>query len=165
MTPRNIRTLAIALAVSVGLNLFLGGMIASAWLAKRQYQARGGEIATLARPFDLRRGFEAVGPQARALAREIRTRHAAPLREAGQEMREARGEIRELLTAEPLDAAALRDALSRMRAASGAAQAQMHAALLEVLQGLSPEDRQRFLRAALQGRAGGGERRRVRPGG
>ena len=37
MSSPTARRLAIALAVSVGLNLFLSGMIASAWIAKRHY--------------------------------------------------------------------------------------------------------------------------------
>ncbi len=159
-TPRR---LAIALAVSVGLNLFLSGMIASAWIAKRHYAGAERPAASLAGGFDVRRGFEAAGPEARPLAREIRRDHGPRLRAAGREVQAARQAVGALLRSDDLDPAALRDALAGLRRATDEAQTAMHEVLIETMTRLDAEQRRAFLDAALQRRPRPGERR-PRPG-
>lgn len=155
MKDRVTRRLAIGLAVSVGFNLFLGGMIASAWIAKRTYEPHRASIAGLAGPFDLRRGVAELDPSSRDIVRQISARHRETLHQAGREMREARRAVREALTADEIDRAELDAALAGMRRSMDAAQVEMHSALADIAMALGPDERQHFLRAALSRRHGG----------
>lgn len=160
------RKLAIALMISVGLNLFLGGMIASAWIAKRHYGDRHGRppVAGPAGDFNFRGGIEALGREARPMAREIRREYAPRFREAGRAMHEARREVGRILRADELDAAALEAALADLRGKSDAAQAVMHEVLVKTMSSLSPDQRRKFLEAAMQPRWPRGDRRLPPPG-
>ena len=151
MTMPSNRKLAIALAISIGLNLFLVGAIASAWLVKRQYGAlRPPPQAGMAGDFDFRGGLAALGGEARPLAREIRREHGPRLREAGKAMQEARREVGRMLRAEEMDPAALDKALADLRKRSDEAQAAMHEVLMESITRLTPDQRRLFLEAAMQ---------------
>lgn len=166
MNGRVTRRIAIALAVSVGLNLFLGGMIASAWIAKRTYEPRGNQTAGLAGSFDLRGGIAELDPSSRDIVRQVRVRHGETLRQAGRDMRQARRAVQQVLMADQIDRAALDRALAEMRRSMDAAQVEMHAALADIATALEPDERRRFLRAALNNRRGPGregrpERRRL----
>lgn len=153
------RKLAIALAASIGLNLFLGGMITSAWIAKRHYAERFDRpAAALAGGFDVRRGFEALGGDAGPMAREIRREYGPRLRESGRGMRAARGAVAELLRADELDPAALRAAFRDLRQASDGAQAVMHELLIETMSNLTADQRRAFLDAAMRGAGRDGRR-------
>jgi uncharacterized membrane protein len=154
------RKLAIALAISVGLNLFVGGMITSAWITKRHYAGRPDRppAAALAGRFDLRGGFEAVGRDARPMAREIRREYGPRMREAGEAMQEARRTVGEILRGDELDPEALDAAFAELRQASDAAQATMHRILLETMTRLTPEQRRAFLEGATRGRPPRGDR-------
>ena len=159
MTMPSTRKLAIALAVSIGLNLFLGGAIASAWLVKRQYGGlRPPPQAGMAGDFDFRGGLAALGGKARPLAREIRREHGPRLREAGKAMQDARREVGRRLRADAIDPVALDKALSDLRERADEAQAVMHEVLMEAITKLTPDQRRKFLEAATR-RGPGGDRR------
>lgn len=158
------RRLAIGLAVSVGLNLFFGGMIASAWITKRAYHSGDGpRVAGLAGPFDLRRGVAELDPPSREIVRQLREGHRESFRQAGRNMREARRAVRQALTADEIDRAELDHALAEMRRSMDAAQAEMHTALADIATALEPDERRRFLRAALSRHGGRREGRAERP--
>ena len=160
MTTRAARRLAIALAVSIGLNLFLSGMIASAWMTKRHYADRHGRppVSGLAGTFDFRGGLEAAGPEARPLAREIRRAYGPRLRESGRAVRDARKRVGEILQGDALDRAALAAAFRDLRQATDAAQATMHEVMIETMTRLTPEQRRAFLEGATQKRPRRGDR-------
>ena len=159
MTMPSTSKLAIALAVSIGLNLFLGGAIASAWLVKRQYGGlRPPPQAGMAGDFNFRGGLAALGGEARPLAREIRREHGPRLREAGKAMQDARREVGRMLRAEEIDPAALDKTLSDLRERADEAQAVMHQVLMEAITKLTPDQRRKFLEAAMQ-RGPRGDRR------
>lgn len=163
MTMPSTRKLAIALAISIGLNLFLGGAIASAWLVKRQYGEAPPPRAGMAGDFDFRGGLAALGGEARPLAREIRRKYGPRLREAGKAMHDARREAGRMLRADDIDPAELDKTLSALRARSDEAQAVMHGVLMEAMTNLTPDQRREFLEAAMRrGRRGD---RRPPPGG
>jgi uncharacterized membrane protein len=151
------RKLAIALAISVGLNLFVGGMITSAWITKRAGPERPAAAAQAGK-FDLRGGFEAVGRDARPIAREIRREYGPRMREAGEAMQHARRAVGEILRGDELDPEALDAAFAELRQASDAAQATMHRILLETMTRLTPEQRRAFLEGATRGRPPRGDR-------
>lgn len=145
------RKLAIALAISIGLNLFLGGAIASAWLVKRHYAGLRPPLqAGMAGDFNFRGGLAALGNEARPLAREIRREHGPRLREAGKEIREARQDIARLLRADTIDPAELSKALAVLRQRSDEAQAVMHEVLVKAMTSLTPDQRRKFLEAAIR---------------
>ena len=156
MTMPSTRKLAIALAVSIGFNLFLGGAIASAWLVKRQYGGlRPSPPEGMAGDFDFRGGLAALGGEARPLAREVRREYGPRLREAGKAMHDARREVGRMLRADAIDPAELDKALAALRARSDEAQAVMHQVLMEAVANLTPDQRRKFLNAAMQrGRRG-----------
>ncbi len=152
MTGRTTRRIAIALAVSVGFNLFLGGMITSAWITARAYEPRGDRNAGLAGPLNLRRGIAELETGSRAIVQQVRARHGDALREAGRDMRQARNAVRQALMAEEIDRAELDRALAELRRTMDAAQIEMHAALTGIATALGPDERRRFLQAALSPR-------------
>jgi len=160
MTMPSTRKLAIALAASIGLNLFLGGMIASAWIAKRHYAGHRDRppASGLAGNFDFRGGFEAAGPEARPMAREIRREYGPRLRESGRGMRAARRAVGEILQGDALDKAALQAAFRDLRQATDAAQAVMHEVMIETMTRLTADQRRAFLEGATQKRPRRGDR-------
>ena len=161
MSPRLTRGLAIALVVSVALNMFLGGMIASAWIARRHFQnefRQGGDSGAMTGPFEMRRGLATLDPAARRTARQELERHRDALRQAGGEMLRARQDLQEILREDEIDPAALDKAFAEIRRTSDAAQAETHRALAAIVIELPPDQRRRFLEAALR-RGPGGDRR------
>ena len=151
MTMPSTRKLAIALAISIALNLFLGGAIASAWLVKRQYAGlQPPPQAGMAGDFDFRGGLAALGGEARPLAREIRHEYGPRLREAGKAMNEARHEVGRMLRADEIDPVALEEALAALRQRSDEALSAMHTVLMETMKELTPEQRRSFLEAAVR---------------
>lgn len=157
------RKLAIVLAVSLGLNLFLGGMIASAWISRQVERERPAGPA-LSGKFDFRAGLEVLGTAARPMAREIRREFGPRLRESGGEVRIARRRVGDLMRAGELDTQALEAAFRDLRQATDAAQAVMHQALLETMERLSPEQRRAFLDAAMPPAGADRRLRRETPG-
>lgn len=156
------RRLAIALAISVGFNLFLGGMISSAWTVKRQFGNKPPGAAAMTRPLDLRGGIAALDDSARPQVRALRKRFGPALRERGAEMRTARREVGELLGSRNLDAADLEAALARLRRASDSAQGAMHEMMIGIVAELPPDQRRIFFEAAVRRPPGGRRERRER---
>ncbi|MBE9558782.1 MAG: periplasmic heavy metal sensor [Proteobacteria bacterium] len=163
MTMPSTRKLAIVLSISIGFNLFLCGAIASAWLVKRQYGDGPPPRAGMAGDFDFRGGLAALGGEARPLAREVRREYGPRLREAGKAMHDARREVGGMLRADEIDPAELDKALAKLRKRSDEAQAVMHELLTEAVTELTPDQRRKFLKAAMERGPRGG--RRPPPGG
>jgi uncharacterized membrane protein len=157
MTTPLRRRLGLALLVSLGLNLFLGGMVASNWL--RQAPPPPGPRGH----FDRMAARHAVSPAYRDLVERIWRRNAGELRLRMGAVHEARQTVRRGLVAEPFD----RQALARAHAALSArlmdARAAMEANIAEIAAALPPEERQRYFAASL--RPGPGGRPRDRPRG
>jgi Spy/CpxP family protein refolding chaperone len=151
VSARVTRRLAIALAVSVGLNLFIGGMVTSAWLSKKPRSGqRPPEIGAVMRPLDLRKGIAALGDAERPAIVKVRERFGPALRQQGREMREAQRDVGRLLKTDNLDPAELAAALARLRRNSDAAQETMHAMMVGIVGELTPEQRRRFFEAAIR---------------
>jgi uncharacterized membrane protein len=129
--PRRRTTLilAIALTVSLCLNLFAGG----AWLAGRWIDRRLETVAATvmrAYPPDLRRDV---------LRRLLQDR--AELRAVAGGLREARQRMVAAMRADPLDRAALDVAMAEVRARTGALQALLQSALADTLAETPAEER------------------------
>lgn len=124
--------LAIALAASLCLNLFLGG----AWLAGRWFERRAeANAASVMRayPPELRRDV---------LRRLLRDR--SELRSAVGGLREARQRMVVVMRADPLDRAALDAAMAEVRSRTGALQALLQSALADTLAETPAEERARI---------------------
>lgn len=135
--PRAGRALKIALALSMGVNLLILGVVGGAVLGR----GGGPDEAPAIRMLGL-------GPFAFALSRddrqEVRNRIEADLPALGRD-RVALGhglrEVQNALLAEPFDRAAAEAALMRTRRAGHALQSRGHTALLDTLEVMSAADR------------------------
>jgi uncharacterized membrane protein len=130
--------LAIVLAASLCLNLFLGG----AWLAGRWFERRVETVAASvmrAYPPELRRDV---------LRRLLQDR--AELRSAVGGLREARQRMFAVMRADPLDRGALDAAMAEVRARTGDVQALLQSALVASLAEMPAAER-----AGIQPPAGG----------
>ena len=131
MTPLAKR-LAIAAAISLGLNLLLGGVLVGQALQRRTQRAlieRGGPMASSMHE----RGPRGPG----AFQRTVGGRHP----EFGERRRvieAARQKVREALTREPFDKGALEQALAGLRKETETSQALAHGALVETAASATP---------------------------
>lgn len=130
MTPLAKR-LAIAVAISLGLNLLLGGV-----LVGQALQRRAQRVAALDGPMGSSlhaRGMRGPG----AFQRTVGTRHPE-FGERRKVIEAARQKVREALTREPFDKAALEAALAGLRKETEASQALAHGALVETAASATP---------------------------
>lgn len=118
------RWLVIALVVSVGLNLFLLGLIGGA-------AVRGKDPRSPRDFVEMLNGDLSVPPMVRKAVRQADPDTRTALRADLDAMRTARQEARSALTTEPFDRAAAEAALDRVADASRGLQMRLHALLLE----------------------------------
>lgn len=151
MSPRSLK---IALAVSVTLNVFVLGAVAGGLivggriLAERQ--AGRPPVAALAGALD---------PADQALLRERLRASADDVRGDFRAARQARREAIELAGAETFDRAAVEAALERSHASERAGRRKLEGTLLDVLETLEPSERERLAPAlARRGPDGRGPR-------
>ena len=131
------RGIAIALALSLGANIFLGGFVAGRMLHgvagdrppvgdyRGEKGGRGPELSDAARD-KMRAVFKAHRPEFRQSMKEARALHA---------------EFTRLLTAKTFDRAAVEDVAERLAAYEGERRAQFTRLIIETVDGMSLEDR------------------------
>ncbi len=127
--------LLVALFLSLGANLFLGGLFAGGAL-------RGGDAPRPARALAAFLG--SLPEEARPLLRESFRSRRPELRAKIAAMAEARGEIAELLARDDLDRARLDAALVKLRARTTEVQALLHEIVAEAMMELPPEVRAKW---------------------
>lgn len=137
---RPIKTLAVALALSLGLNLFLLGF----WAARAWHKSHGpkrGDLTAGGLPhlFYAAKAFN--DPQHPKLQRVIQS-HKSKLLPRRQAVRKARREVDEALQADPFDKARLEAALANLRKETQTTQSELHSALLDLASEMTPEQRQ-----------------------
>jgi hypothetical protein len=149
MTPLAKR-LAIAVAISLGLNLLLGGVLVGQALQRRSHGAGHERVGATPSGMHMH-GKRGPG----ALQRVVGARHPE-FGERRQMIGAARQKVREALTREPFDKAALEQALAGLRKETEASQALAHGALVGAAASATPA-----LRAELgrEFQAGRGKRR------
>jgi uncharacterized membrane protein len=136
------RGLGITLIVSLGINLFLAGMIVTAAIYHKGGRGWGGYD----RAFPHWSARRALDGKSREKVDAI-WRDARPdLRKRLQEVRRARREIRHQLRADTLDRAALDRAFAALRASHDAAHNAMHALIGRIAETLNAEERRRYFR-------------------
>jgi Spy/CpxP family protein refolding chaperone len=153
MTP-TVKRLAIALALSLAVNLFLAGFFTMRALHGRRHHPRGHHGHFMGP-----RGLSGGDPAIKQAMRRAMQRRDGEFRAHKQRLHDARATVSAAFGAEPFDAAALQRALEGLRADTAESQRLMHDALMEVAPGLTAEQRARLARRALEREPGG------RPGG
>lgn len=132
-----LRSLSVALAVSLALNVFLAGFLAAQ--ALRPSEGR----PSAAGPMLFRAG-EALGDPGHPAIREVMRAHRQELRAHRRAIREARREVHESMVAEPFDQERLSAALASLRAETTSSQVLLHRALVQLATSMTPEQRARL---------------------
>lgn len=140
MTARRwITVLAAALLLSLGLNLFLGGVMAGRMIGQQ------GGLALEMNPANLKIGIQRVLrtlPEADAeVMRGMFEAQRGDLRQRFVALQQARKTVGEVLRAEPFDAAAFTAAYDTMQARAQEVQAAVHAVIKSAVPQLSAEAR------------------------
>jgi Spy/CpxP family protein refolding chaperone len=139
------RWLALALAVSLALNLFFGGVLAGRWLRPPHSPWSASDGGPPGAAFT-----GSVGERYRPGMDAIWQRHRGDWRERAAAVSEARQALRRQLMTDPADKAAIERTGANVIAQIAESQKAMHRNLAEVAATLPPEERERFLNAAFE---------------
>ncbi|MGQ0663553.1 MAG: periplasmic heavy metal sensor [Pseudomonadota bacterium] len=133
--------LAIALFVSLGVNLFLVGLMAGRYLGPSAPPFASGPSPAGDRPWFIHRMAENLPPEHRQVFEDAMAERRRDMGAANAAMREARRRVRDALVAEPFDRAALEAALADLRNRALDSQKAVHDAIAGAAQRLPPEAR------------------------
>lgn len=134
------RTLAILLALSVALNLFVIGAVAGGWWMRERLEVR--RTPTTAAPaLGWRASGQRLSPEGREIFRDTLRDLAPETAPLAAEGRRNRREAAELMVAPTLDATALTAALDRARKADLELRSRLEGAVIEAAAQLSQADR------------------------
>lgn len=136
------RGLSIALIASLGINLFLAGMIVTATI----YHKGGRGWSGYERSFPHRSARHSLEGDSRKKVDEIWREARPDLRMRLREVRQARREIRRQLRADTLDRSALDRAFAAFRTSTNAAHNAMHALIGRIAETLNAEERRSYFR-------------------
>ena len=136
------RGLGIALIVSLGVNLFLAGMIVTGAL----YHKRGGDMAGYGRPFPHWSARRSLEGESRAKVDAIWREARPDMRMRIREVRRARRDIRRQLRADTLDRPALDKAFAALRASTTGTHNAMHGLIGRIAETLNAEERRQYFR-------------------
>jgi uncharacterized membrane protein len=136
------RGLGITLIVSLGINLFLAGMIVTAAIYHKDGRGWGGHD----RAFPHRSARRSLEGKSRDKVDAIWREARPDLRMRLREVRRARREIRRQLRADTLDRAALDRAFAALSAGTTGAHNAMHALIGRIAETLNAEERRSYFR-------------------
>jgi uncharacterized membrane protein len=135
------------LFISLALNLLIIGAVAGAWGAGVRPQRQADTGALVERMPGPRAFLRALPPETRAIMREELADSWSESREARRAAVQARRDAFAAASTEPFDAARVRAAFERLRAADQAAIAVFHDNVVEAFGELTPEQRRQALDA------------------
>lgn len=135
------------LFVSLGLNVLLIGAAGGAWLSGARVEREPSNAAVVERLPGPRAFLRALPPETRAVMRDELADSWRESRETRQAAVQARRDAFAAVAEEPYDAARVRAAFERLRAADQAAIAVFHDKVIEVLGEVTPEQRREVLEA------------------
>jgi uncharacterized membrane protein len=135
------------LFISLALNLLLVGAAAGAWVAGVRPEREANRSAVVERMPGPRSFLRALPPETRATMRRELADSWGESREARQAAIQARRDAFDAASTEPYDAARVRAAFERLRAADQAAIAVFHDNVVEAFGTLTPEQRREALEA------------------
>lgn len=145
MPLRSLRLLWIALFVSVGINLFVAGMLVAGHFFQPPKIAQMKKKAP--RFFRFRAALRTLPDAKQAELRQQLRQRLQTVRALWREARQARRAVRAAMRQEPFDAAVVKAAYQKLRDKRNAAAAQLHQTMADILAQLTPAERQAFLRA------------------
>lgn len=147
--------LAIALTISLGVNLFLAGLFVGRWVGPPPLFAHAAAPRSPERPVQamIDRMAASLDEPNRVTFERIMDKHRPELSTAGASFREARRRVGDAMGAEPFDQTKLESALQELRARNMEFQRRLHAALGEAAAGLPPSERQKLAAATTRSRS------------
>lgn len=147
MTP-TLRRLSLALAISVGLNLFLGGFLVARVMLRSRHEHNLGPHA-MAGPFGMLHDLE--DPKLRKRAERMFEGRRERFEHDRKQLGAARHKVARAIERQPPDRQALEAAFAELRSVTTASQAELHASLIELVATLSPEQREKLIRKWTKG--------------
>lgn len=155
--PKSRPWVVIVLVVSLGLNLFLGGLMAGRWFSGPPHRphvaAMQGERGAAGEPGRiLQRMASTLPPEHRPAFEAAIAKHHDRVVQAASQAREAREHVRDILRKEPFDRAALDDAFGKLRTSNLALQTEIQVTIADAAAALPPSARQRLTEWRAQGR-------------
>ena len=137
------RRLSIVLLISLGVNLFLSGMLVTQWLAATSPDMAG--------PFNRHAAVAALSDEHRRVVEGIWQRHEARAGDRLEAAREVRRRIRRQLEADPFDKAALEQSFMELREVMVPLGVQLFGTIVEIADSLPLAERKRFFEAGFAG--------------
>lgn len=156
---RAAKWLALALLVSLGLNLFLGGLLAGRYFGPQHRTFARSEAYERPGQDFFRRLIGRVPAEHRGAFEDVLNAKRPDMDRASQALRESRMKVREAVRAEPFDKARLEAAFGDVRERNMALQKSVHEAMAEAVQAL-PADVRRQLSQWRPSERGGPDRLR-----
>ncbi len=142
---------AIALTVSLAVNVFLAGMFVGRHMSGPPMFFRATMQRPAWRPGDsglppmVERIASGMSPEYRDILLSTMKRHQSDITAAGTALRDARGKLRQIIGAETLDRAAAEAAAADMRQRSDKFQTALQSAFLDAAQSLPAEGRRQMI--------------------
>jgi uncharacterized membrane protein len=147
--------LTVLFLFSLGLNLFLAGMLTVGWLRRpcvEQARRPPGAAEMLFRARD------AVGHERHPQLSALLSRRKPALIARRRAVRAARSEVRQALVSEPFDEERLGRGLAALRRETTKSQEVLHASLVDIARGMDDKQRRRLARLAISEKGGKGRR-------
>lgn len=144
---RRNKAASVLLALSLGLNLFLGGWLVTQGVSPSHHDKFSVPPEQAAE--SIAKSLPAGDGE---ILRHVIAAHAPQLNAAHRDSQEAMRHLRETIVAEPLDPAALRDAFDMMRASRQSERGLFGDAIIQAIPQMTLEGRQAFIRNNLGAR-------------
>ena len=142
MTWTRTRTLALALFVSIALNLFFAGIMVG-----RFDRWHGGPKGPGHGPSMTRMIEKALGDSLTPELQERLKAHSATMRETRQSTRAKRDAIRDALLQEPFDRTAYLQALESMNEVFDLMRTETHSFMIDIVEQMTPEQRSKLVKS------------------
>lgn len=137
------RRLSILLMLSLGMNLFLAGVLVTQWLAGRPMEVAG--------PFNRDAAHAALSDDYRRVVKDIWERNQPIVRGHLYEAREIRRQIRQQLNADVLDKEGLETSFMTLRDTMVPLSVRIFATVVEIAESLPVDERRRYFEAGFAG--------------
>ena len=160
MILRKQRLFAIVLLISLGLNLFLGGLIVGKHLGHSDYPFSHSH--DFHRPLKLRWLIESLPADSQEKVRPLIQAHRQLIKPQFRRIRQARQVVHQQLTAPEMNAEALSEVLAKLSQERAKAQKMMHATLVTIAGQLNAEERHHLSEATRKRRHSPWKRNRDR---
>ncbi len=141
---RAAKWLALALLLSLALNLFLGGLIAGRYFGPHHRSFARMEASDRPGQDFFRRLIGRVPAEHRGMFEDVLNAKRTDMDRASQALRESRLKVREAVRAEPFDKARLDTVFVEVRERNMALQKSVHEAMVEAVQKLPAETRRQI---------------------